>query len=167
MQTSRYLLINSMWSPTYCQRVLRFCQRTKYFLHYVSLLCMCQLTEITSLPFFCITMDFLFKNDSLSNYYTQKTVLIQCQCWVLISILLEYLSLPFLLARSTKLWEQSVKFCGCSIAGLFRFLLSFVLIPSSDLRGHLILILEGELVVPHHRSTFLLHYNNRFCYRRY
>ena len=34
-------------------------------------------------------------------------------------------------------------FCGCSIAGLFRFLLLFVLIPSSNLCEHLILILEG------------------------
>ena len=39
--------------------------------------------------------------------------------------------------------ERSVKFCGCSIAGIFRFLLLFVLIPSSDLRGRLIRILEG------------------------
>ena len=35
------------------------------------------------------------------------------------------------------------RLCGCSIAGIFRFLLSFVLIPSSDLRERLIRILEG------------------------
>ena len=36
-----------------------------------------------------------------------------------------------------------VNFWGCSIAGLFRFLLSFVLMPSSDLRERPIRILEG------------------------
>ena len=36
-----------------------------------------------------------------------------------------------------KLWDQSVEFCGPSIAGLFWFHLWFVLIPSLDLCGHL------------------------------
>ena len=44
---------------------------------------------------------------------------------------------------SSRLCNNKVYVTSCSIAGLFRFLLSFVLIPSSDPRERLIRILEG------------------------
>ena len=49
----------------------------------------------------------------------------------------------FRFRRRTKLWDRFVGSFGISIAGLFRFRLLFVLIPSLDLRERLIRILEG------------------------